>query len=145
MFLEFLTAGLSQCLRALWSGIGKPSAVLEKITWRKAVFVAALLIAAIAFAQIVSVDFAFFLAGDIAFYCEIAAAVMFVVVQGHIRQSVQTARRRLNHAARRARAWRRRGLSARRRRDAKPHAARDKGADEDGGWLPQFGLACGVG
>lgn len=127
-----------QIWRLLWANTNRStplSALLEKITWQRVVFVAALLVAAIAFAQIVSLDVAFFMAGDVALYCEIAAAVMFVVVRGHIRQSVHTAKLGLTHAMRSARIWCRRGTRARRRRAIKGPTA--NGADDDGGWLPQ--------
>jgi hypothetical protein len=119
------------------------SALPEKITWRKVVFVAALLVAAIAIAQAFSLDLAFLMAGDIAFYCEIAAAVMFVAARGYVRQSVHTAKLALSHAMRRARIWCRRYTSARRRRDIKGPTAGDEGTDDDGGWFlksPGFAL-----
>jgi hypothetical protein len=133
-----------QVLRLLWANRGAAHSTLtEKITWRKVVFVAALLVAAIAIAQMFSLDLAFLMAGDIAFYCEIAAAMMFVAVRGHIRQSVHTAKLALTHGMRRARTWRRRYPSARRRRDITGPTAGDKGADDDGGWSsksPDFAL-----
>jgi hypothetical protein len=113
------------------------SAMRGKITWRKVVFVAALLVAAIAFAQVFSLDVAFFMAGDVAFYCEIAAAVMLVVVKGHIRHSVQTAKLALAHAMPRARIGYWRSTGARHRRNIKGPTASDKGADDEGGWLPE--------
>jgi hypothetical protein len=134
MFLQnLLIEWLAQLWRLLWT---PPSTFLKKISWRKVVFVAALLVATAAFAQFVSLDMAFFVAGDVAFYCEIAAAVMFVVVKGHIRQSVHTAKLALTHAMGRAAIWCRRSMSARRRR-TKDSTARNEGADDDGGWLPE--------
>jgi hypothetical protein len=120
------------------------SALTEKINWRKVVFVAALLIAAITFAQVFTLDLALLFAGDMAVYCELAAAVTFIVARGHIRQSVHAAKLALSHTMRRARIWCRRSTSARRRRDIKGPTAGDKGTDDDGGWLPNlpgFGLA----
>ncbi len=131
----------AQIWRLLWTG-APLSALLEKITWQRVVFVAALLVAAIAFAQIVSLDVAFFMAGDVALYCEIAAAVMFVVVRGHIRQSVHTAKLGLTHATRRALIWCRRGTRARRRRAIKSPTS--NGTDDDGDvrWLPHPPYLC---
>jgi len=140
LFANLLIEWLLAFLRGLWANIASPSALAQKIAWRKLVFVAALLVAAIALAQIVSVDLAFFMAGDIAFYCEIAAAVMFVVVKGHIRQSVYTVTLALSHGLQRARSWCRSMMNARRRRDARHAAMDDKGADEDGGWI--VGVMC---
>jgi hypothetical protein len=137
MFLHnLLIESLAQAWRLL---AAPPSTLLEKITWRKVVFFAALLVAAAALAQIASLDMAFFVAGDIAFYCEIASALMFVVVRGHIRQSVHTAKLALTHTIRRARIWWRHSMRARHRRNTKHPTARDTGTDDDGGWLPELG------
>jgi hypothetical protein len=139
LWQKFLIEWPVQIWRLLWTNRGAPlSALLEKITWRRVVFVAALLVAAAAFAQIVSLDMAFFVAGDIAFYCEIAATIMFVVVRGHIRQSVHTAKLTLTHATRRVRIWCRRSMRARRQRHIKGPTASDKGSDDDDGWLPEL-------
>jgi len=128
-----------QVLRQLWANRDTPHPVLlRKITWQKVVLGAVLLVAAYAFAQAFSLDLAFVMAGDVAFYCEIAAAVMFVVVRGHIRQSIHTAKLGLTDAMRRARIWYRRSTRARRRRNIKGQTGSDKGADDDGGWLPGF-------
>jgi hypothetical protein len=118
------------------------SALLGKITWQKIMFVAALLAAAIIFSQVFTLDMALLMAADVAFYCEIAAAVMFVVVRGHIRHSVRTAKLALAQATRRAQIWCRQLTSARRRRNIKGPTANDKGADDDGGWFAKLaGLA----
>lgn len=124
-----------QVWRALWAG--EAASLSAKISWRKVVFVAALLVATIAFAQFLSLDLAFFMAGDVAFYCEITAAVMLIVVRGHIRHSVQSAKLALMRALRRTRIWYRRSASARSRHIKRP-TMRDKGTDDDGGWLPGF-------
>jgi hypothetical protein len=131
-----------QFLRALWANRAMPlPALLRKITWRKLVFVAVLLAATYTFAQVLSLDLALFMAGDVAFYCEIAAAVMFIVVKGHIRQSARTAKLSLTHAIGRTRIWCRRSMRARRRRTIKGRTTGNK-ADDDGGWFPQLpGLA----
>ena len=125
--------------RVLLANRGVPlSALLRKITWQKVVFVAVLLVAAYAFAQAFSLDLAFFMAGDVAFYCEIAAAVMFVVARGYIRQSVHTAKLGLTDGMRRARFWCQRCISARRRRDMKGPTVTGKGSDDDDGWHPEL-------
>jgi hypothetical protein len=139
MWQKFLVEWPLQVWRLLWANRGTPlSALHGKITWQKVVFVAALLVAAVALAQMFSLDLAFLMAGDIAFYCEIAGAVMFVVVRGHIRQSVRTTKLALTDAMRRARIWCRRSAGARHRRSLKGPTTRDKGTDDDGGWLPQL-------
>jgi hypothetical protein len=132
-----------QFLRELWANRTAPLPfVMRKIAWRKVVFFAVLLVAAYGFAQVVSLDMAFLMAGDVAFYCEIASAVMFIVVRGRIRQSVYAARLALTHAMRRTRIRYRRSLGARRRRIIKGSTVRDKAADKDGGWYPELpGLA----
>jgi hypothetical protein len=128
-----------QGLWFLWANRGASlSALTEKITWRKVVFVAVLLIAAITFAQVFTLDLALLFAGDMAVYCELAAAVSLIVARGHIRQSVQAAKMALTNTMCRARIWCRRSTSARRRRDINGSTAGDKGADDDGGWLPNF-------
>jgi uncharacterized membrane protein len=143
LWQKFLVEWPLQFLRLLWANRHTPlPALLRKITWQKVVFFAVLLVAAYTFAQVFSLDLAFFMAGDVAIYCEIASAVMFVVVRGHIRQSVHTAKLSLTYAMRRARIWCRRGMSARRRRIIKGPTTSGKGADDDGGWLPELrGLA----
>ena len=108
-------------------GSASLSALLGKISWRKVVFVAALLVATIAITQMFSLDLAFLMAGDIAFYCEIAAAVMFVAARSQLRQSVHTDKLALTHAMRRLRVRRRRYTGARRRRNIKGPVASDAG------------------
>jgi hypothetical protein len=138
-WLYLLVEWILKVLRRLWADRGEPlSVLLRKITWQKVFFAAVLLIAAYAFAQVFSLDLAFLMAGDVAFYCEIAAAIMFMTVRGHVRQSVHTARLELAQVMRRARIWYRQLARARGRRNTKVPAVRDKGADDDGGWLPQL-------
>lgn len=122
----------------LWANIVVPLSTLPRqITFRRVIFVAALLVAAVALAQFLTLDAAFFLAGDIAFYCEIFAAVMLIVVRGHVRHIVQASKIALGRATRRAMGWCRRSIGARRRRGAAKPVVRDAGSDDDGiaDWL----------
>ncbi|HEX4028634.1 MAG TPA: hypothetical protein VHX18_13520 [Rhizomicrobium sp.] len=125
----------------LWANIAVPLSTLPRqMTLRRAIFLAALLVAAIALAQLFTVDVAFYMAGDIAFYCEIASAVMFIVVRGHIRGFAHVAIAMLKQATRRAAVWYRKSVGARRQRGAKKPALGDTGSDDDGiaDWLAGF-------
>ena len=122
----------------LWANIWVPLSTLPRqITFRRIVFLAALLVAAVALAQFLTLDAAFFMAGDIAFYCEIVSAVMLIVVRGHTRHAFQLSKMALGRVTRRAMSWCRRSIGARRRRGAARPALGDTGSDDDGlaGWL----------
>ena len=119
----------------LWANVWMPLTTLPRqLTWRRVVFLAAFLVAAWAMLQLFSIDMAFLMAGDIAFYCELLSAVALIVVRGRIRHVADMARLVLIHAARRATGWLR---GARRPRSARKPVARDAGSDDDGaaGWL----------
>jgi hypothetical protein len=117
----------------LWANIAMPFFTLPRqMTLRRIVFVAAFAVAAIGLAQLLTLDGALFMAGDIAFYFEIASAVMLIVIRGHIRLAVQVAKIALARGVRRAVAWNRGRIGARRRRDAARPAMRDAGSDDDG-------------
>jgi hypothetical protein len=64
------------------------SILRNQITLRRMVFAAVFLVAVIAFAQLLTLDAALLMAGDIAFYCEIASAVMLIAARGHLRHLV---------------------------------------------------------
>jgi hypothetical protein len=101
----------------LWANIAVPTlGAREQLTFRRVIYVAALIMAVMAFAQISSLDLAFWAAGDVAFYCEIASAVMFVVVKGHARQLLQATLRKLRTGAMRASLVMRRHAGAMRQR-----------------------------
>jgi len=104
----------------LWANIAMPFAALPRqMTVRRAIFIAVLLVAAIGLAQLVTADAALFMAGDLAFYCEIASAVLFIVVRGHIRDFAHVAKAVLKQATRRVAAWYRNSIGARRQRGAR--------------------------
>lgn len=133
------------CLPGDWllANIWVPLATLpHRLTMRRIVFVVVLLVAAVALAQLVTADAAWFLAGDLAFYCEIASAVAFIVVRGHVRQSVHAAKAALKDATRRVAAWCRRSIGAGRQRGAKKPVLGDAGSDDDGpaSWLAGFAV-----
>ena len=112
----------------LWTNIAVPlSALPGQITFRRVVFLAALLVATIALAQLFSLDMAFLMAGDIAFYCEIASAVMLIIVRGRIRHAVDMAKPVLIHAAGQVIG---RLRTARHHRGGRRPAVRDAGSDE---------------
>jgi hypothetical protein len=104
----------------LWANlIGPLRASLERLTFKRVVYLAALAIAIIAFAQIVSLDLAFLWAGDTAFYFEIASAVLFFAARGQARQMLHVAERRLREAAKSMSATARRcGIGGRQNRNA---------------------------
>ncbi len=117
----------------LWANIAVPlSSLPRQLTFRRIVFLAALLLATWALLQLFTIDMAFMMAGDVAFYCEIASAVMLIAVRGHISHAARMARTVLQSAARRAVAWQRQKFGARRRRSIRLPAHRDVDADDDG-------------
>ena len=77
---------------------------------------AAFAVAVIALGQFLTIDLALFMAGDIAFYFEIASVVMLIVVRGHIRHHVQMTKLALRQMMRRGAIYYRRGIGTRRRR-----------------------------
>jgi hypothetical protein len=124
----------------LWANVAMPLFSLPKqITFRRAVFLAAFAVAALAVAQVLTIDLALFMAGDIAFYCEIISVVMLIVVRGHIRHHVQMAKMALKQAMRRAAIYYRRGIGVRRRRGVrKPFSGSAK--NDDGEGYPAFAM-----
>jgi hypothetical protein len=125
----------------LWANIAVPLSTLPRqLTFRRIVFVAALLVATLALAQFFAIDMAFFMAGDVAFYCEIVSAVMLIVVRGHISHAARMAKTALQTAARHAASWQRQKFGARRPRSIRPPVRRDADGDEDAsaGWFPAF-------
>jgi hypothetical protein len=125
----------------LWANIAVPLSTLPRqMTLRRAIFLAALLVAAIALAQLLTVDVAFYMAGDIAFYCEIASAVMFIVITGHIRHLAHVAKAAMNRAVRRAAVWCRGRIGTRRHRSVRKPALGDAGSDDEGlaGWVARL-------
>lgn len=125
----------------LWANIAVPLSTLPRqLTFRRIVFLAALLVATAALAQVFTIDMAFFMAGDVAFYCEIVSAVMLIVVRGHIGHAAGMTKTMLLTAARRAASWRRQRFGARRPRSIRAPVRRDVDADDEGAaaWRPAF-------
>ncbi|HVW74593.1 MAG TPA: hypothetical protein VHC39_13215 [Rhizomicrobium sp.] len=127
----------------LWANIAVPLSTLPRqLTFRRIVYLAALLVAVAALAQVFTIDMAFFMAGDVAFYCEITSAVMLIVARGHISHAFHMAKAALRSAARRAATWYRHGPGARRQRGSARPVRRDADGDDvsdgDGafGWFP---------
>jgi hypothetical protein len=84
----------------LWVNLTLPLlASLERLTFKRVVYLAALTLAIIAMVQIVPIDIAFVWAGDVTFYLEIASAVMFFTLRGHARQSFRLAIQKIRAAA----------------------------------------------
>jgi hypothetical protein len=117
-------------------------ASLERLTFKRVVYLAALTLAIIAFVQVVSIDVAFIWAGDAVFYLELASAVMFFTVRGHAGQSfrliIQKMRVGLLHASA---AVQRYGGAVRQRRNA--NALRRKREESGGNRLDDEGAAFG--
>ena len=113
----------------LWAYLVVPLLVqLERLTFKRVIYLAALTLAIYAFAQVATIDVAFVMAGDTVFYLEIASAVMFFVVRGHVRQSLHMIGEKTRTAVRRATALMRRyGDTVRQRRNA--NALRRKRGD----------------
>jgi len=62
------------------------AAFLNRLTFRRIVLFAGLLVLAIGFAQLFTADIAIMFAGDMMLYFDIASAVMFIVARNHLRQ-----------------------------------------------------------
>ena len=103
------------------------------VTFRRVVYAAAFAIAVIALGQFLTMDLALFMAGDIAFYFEIASVVMLIVVRGHIRHYAQMTKLALRHMMRRPHRHYRRGIGVRRRRGVrKPFSGHAESDDSEG-------------
>lgn len=125
----------------LWANIAVPLSTLPRqLTFRRIVFLAALLVATAALAQVFTIDMAFFMAGDVAFYCELLSVVALIVVRGHIGHAAQMTKTVVLTAARRAASWHRRRLGARRQRTIRPRVRHDPDGDDEGAatWSPAF-------
>jgi hypothetical protein len=122
-------------MQNVWHAVG--SWLRAHITFRRVVYVAAFAVAVIALGQFLTMDLALFMAGDVAFYCEILSAVMLIVVRGHIRHYAQMTKLVLKQAMRRAGVHYRRGIGTRRRRGMrKPFS----GGSDDGEGYPVFAM-----
>ena len=125
----------------LWANLALPLlASLERLTFKRIVYLAALTLAIVALVQIVSIDIAFVWAGDVTFYLEIASAVMFFTIRGHARQGFRVAIQKIRAAALHASAVIRR-YGARQRRNI--NALRRKKEDLGGNRLDDEGAAFG--
>jgi hypothetical protein len=103
----------------LWANLVLPlKAGLDRLTFKRVVYLAALMLAFYAFAQIVSFDLAFVWAGDTAFYFEIASAVMLFAARGYARQTAHMITQKIRAAARSAADSLMRTFGARQRRNA---------------------------
>ena len=132
----------------LWAYLAVPLlASLERLTFKRVVYLAGLTLAIIAFAQIVSIDLAFLWAGDIALYLEIASAVMVLVVKDHARQTAHMMGQKIRAAAEGAAGiFRRYGGIVRQRRNANALRRRrgskgPKHSDEEPAVWAQYGYA----
>ena len=114
----------------LWAHLVVPLlASLERLTFKRVIYLAALTLAVMAFAQIVSIDLAFMWAGDMALYFEIASAVMFFVIRGRALQTVHMMGQKIRSATQGAAGFIRRfGGMVRQRRNA--NALRRKGGPD---------------
>ena len=109
--------------------------MVEKVRFRRVLFLAALFVATIAFAQLVSIDLAFVWAIDTAFYFEIASVMIAFAIAGHAWRAIGSAARRISivvhrspSIVRRLTSRQRRNLAALRRRLAKGPS--DRSEDE---------------
>jgi hypothetical protein len=126
---------LGPVMTKLWRAVG--GWLRGHITFRRVVYAAAFAVAVIALGQFLTMDLALFMAGDVAFYCEILSAVMLIVVRGHIRHYAQMTKLALRQMMRRAHRHYRRGIGVRRRRGMrKPFS----GGSDDGEGYPVFAM-----
>jgi hypothetical protein len=73
-------------------------AFLDRLTFRRIVIFAGILIIAFAAAQIFSFDLAIMFAGDSMAYFEVASAIYFIAARGHAKQALHTAVRVVRQA-----------------------------------------------
>jgi hypothetical protein len=128
--------------RWCWAYLAMPLlAQLERMTFKRVIYLAALTLVIIALVQVVTVDVAFMWAGDTVFYFEVASAVMFFAFRVHARQMVRVIGHKMRATARRltaglkrysrtVRQWR--NANAMRRRNGASHPKRSD--DEPTGW-----------
>jgi hypothetical protein len=104
----------------------------DRISFRKIVILAGVLLLAAAFSQVMSLDLAFMFAGDTMAYYELFAAVGMIVFRGHVRLVLEVSRHRIREG------WRKAGMCLRRGqvRETLTRACRallpPKADDEDG-------------
>jgi hypothetical protein len=130
----------------LWAFLVAPLlARLEQLTFKRVVYLAALTLAVIALAQVVSLDVAILSAGDTVFYFEVACAVTFFVVRGYVRQTLYLAIHKMRAAARGLVFFMRRyGGIVRQRRNAnalRRRSKRPKRSDDEPAAWGQYVLA----
>lgn len=118
-----------------------PAAFLDRLSFKRVVLLAVLLLAVITFAQIVTIDVAFIWAGDMTVYFDIASAVILIAARGHARQVFRTIERQVREAARVtsdiARQYRIRGRQRRNAAATERNSASEKPAQSDddaGAW-----------
>jgi len=129
--------------RWFWAYLAVPVLVqLERLTFRRTIYLAVLTLLIVAFAQGFSIDLAFLWAGDTAFYFEVASAVMFFAVRGHAGQMARVVEQKTQKAAWRMNARFKRYLgTVRQCRNAnamrrKNRASRPKCSDDEpAGWI----------
>jgi hypothetical protein len=68
---------------------------LKRLTFRRIVWFAGILLVTMAFAQFFTIDVAFMFAGDAMIYFEVFALVGLIAVRGHLRVALDLARQRL--------------------------------------------------
>ena len=127
----------------LWAYLAAPLlASLERLTFKRVIYLAALTLTVMALAQFVTIDLAFLWAGDTLLYFEIASAVMLYAARGHARQILRVAGHRIRAKAQDAltvlRRW---GRTVRQRRNANALSRKKSGKhpkrsdDEPAAWI----------
>ena len=120
-----------------WAFVTAPKASLERLTLRRTLIFFAVLFLACLLAQIVTLDFAFFIAGDTVFYLEIASAVMLIAAKGHMRVAARTIMRSVRETMHTAHVQVRHRLGTRQRRNRRPRKPPPKSSDDEpavAGW-----------
>jgi hypothetical protein len=111
--------------------------IVEKVRFRRIVFLAAVIVVAIAFSQVITIDLAVIWVMDTAFYLEIASAVVIVAVTGHIQGLLRQAVRHILSGACRVPAIAQRLGWGRERSEKPPRrrlAARKPSEDDAAAW-----------
>jgi len=115
------------------------AAFLDRLTFRRIILFAGLVVLAIAFAQVFTADIAIIFAGDMMLYFDIASAVMLIVAREHLQRllpvvadSMRKILQDLSNVQRRLRRRQRRNANATRRKGGTDGS--EQSDDEPAAW-----------
>jgi hypothetical protein len=117
----------------VWTNLA-PGAALNRLTFKRTLYLAVLLFVIIALVRVGSSDFAFMWAGDAALYFEVASVAIFFTVRGPARQIRYMAGRQIREALQKVGAFVRRHKGALRGQRKKGAESPKQSDDEPGAW-----------